>query len=132
MLLENTILEKLAIACKKAGYKQIIVNKRSVSAYPDFWEANLPDGEDGWPAIWSILEKLAIGYGCGNGHQHQAKIDIAPYEALFDVIPELKKLDCLEAFPTENKQGLVLDLENLKYIDNTIIDILYGDLRNEK
>lgn len=27
--------------------------------------------ENGWPAIWGVVERIGIGMGCGNSNQHQ-------------------------------------------------------------
>lgn len=82
MKTEKQIIKAILSKCKRAGYKRVAINM-SHSGIPDSitWGLNVhgnifawPDRNvGGWPAIWRIVEKLGIGYGCGNSHQHQIK-----------------------------------------------------------
>lgn len=87
----NEYTKKLLEKCADAGYTKIAIGIRHKSIPHSFDCADLPVKSDifagwpanrkeprirNWPAIWDILSELDLSWGCGNGHQHQIKIDL--------------------------------------------------------
>ena len=76
----DALVRQLLEECKKIGYTNVVLNMRhkivpqslthSFDAFGNVF-AHPEKDIDGWPAIWRITEKLKIGSGCGNSHQHQ-------------------------------------------------------------
>ena len=82
------LTEKLLTRCKEAGYTTVTIGKEEyvchpgISCSPETTEQRI----DGFPAIWDILDKLSLRYGCGAGHSHQIhnrelpKLDIGTWK----------------------------------------------------
>lgn len=85
----NKATYNLLRKCQKYGLKRVCVGV----AHPLVPESMTfpwnPDGsvfgidtpkglskdDDGWPAIWRVVEDLGISWGAGNSNQHQARMD---------------------------------------------------------
>jgi hypothetical protein len=83
--LDKTLVKE----CDRAGYKaitvccydpEVTISDRWHNHHKGSFIAGEPDEkskkkgrEDGWPAIWRIVEKLGGSAGCGNSHQKQLR-----------------------------------------------------------
>lgn len=79
------LTERLLKKCEVAGITKVAIGVRHKSigrsmawlffSVNDCVFTNKPSRVHDWPPIWGILEELGIGFGAGNGDQHQADTD---------------------------------------------------------
>jgi len=136
VIIPGTKLEEVCLALKAAGYKKIAVSRVAVCNYPNMSGDESSPEIDGWPAIWRIVEKAGLKSSCGNSHQRQIENwpDISKYELASQFVPQLKEFLVHSAFPCQKRDngvrdpGMVIDLENIQYINFGAIETLFhGD-----
>lgn len=102
-------LLKILDACEQVGITRVAIQTRDPEIKGSMlWssQSNLPADSicangtfNGWPAIWSAIEKAKLSGGCGNPGQHQIRqgqirpTDFGVYQLYNGQWAKLKKID---------------------------------------
>ena len=80
--------------CKKAGISVVSIGRATkrlerTLTYPfntrgSVFSDNVKSS-NGWPAIWTVVNKLGISGGCGNSNQHQVKSSALLMEGVYEL-----------------------------------------------
>lgn len=71
----NEITTRLLAECNKAKYTKVTITATLFTGMEVACEPADKRDRAGWPAIWGIMRRVGILWGCGGPGTHQVKLD---------------------------------------------------------